>query len=182
MIAEDSYPLQWLGELQKTTQTLRKAERLWGFSCWPVGDSVLGYWIASVALRRRQTVTLVNTPFMAQHLPWPSWHFSNRSIVLHGLRTEKHAAFREAAAHAGAGPFEPFERECGTCGAMGWTTWPSSPINRWRCCGKRLEPGRRVRACVGKNCPRTPKKMLLEVANAKGEDYDRDEEHITISG
>ena len=118
-------------------------------------------------LRRREPVTLVNTPFMTQHLPWPSWHFSNRSIVLHGLRTEKQVAFREAAVRRGAGAFEPFERQCDSCTSMGWATWPRSPMGRWRCCGKKLDPGRRVRACVGKSCPKADRKMLMAVSDAK---------------
>lgn len=216
MLADDPYPLQWLESLQRNRATVKRAEKLWGFSCCtqrsrtqnglrslprarghissidgpliskplsdceavlrlhqppfacpgPVGDSVLGYWVASIALRRRRNVTLVNTPFMAQHIPWPSWHFSNRSIVLHGLRTEKHLAFRYAAKQAGAGRFEPVERRCGTCASMGWTTWPGTPMRHWRCCGKALGPGRRVRACVGKNCPRVGRKTLIAVSDS----------------
>ena len=167
MLAASRYPTRWITQLGRNRQTVQRAEKLWGFSCWPVGDSVLGFWVASVALKRHVPVTLVNTPFMSQHLPWPSWHFSNKSIVLHGLRTEKQTAFREEAARKGSGEFEPYRRTCGSCKGMGWTTWATSPMNQWRCCGKRLEPGRRVRACVGKSCPKVDKHTLLAVANSK---------------
>ena len=167
MLSASRYPTRWISQLGHNKQTIARAEKLWGFSCWPVGDSVLGFWVASVALKRQTSVTLVNSPFMGQHLPWPSWHFGNTSIVLHGLRTEKQNAFREEAIRKGSGAFEPYRRTCGSCQDMGWSTWPDSPLNRWRCCGKRLEPGRRVRACVGKQCPRVDKQTLLAVANAK---------------
>jgi hypothetical protein len=167
VVAESRVVYGWLAALQRTTATIRRADQLWGFSCWPVGDSVLGFWISRIALQRRVNVTLVNTPFMSQHLPWPSWHFSNKSIVLHGLRTEKQDAFRQAAIQRGSGAFEPYERQCASCESMGWATWPRSPMRAWRCCGKKLEPGRRVRACVGKNCPRVSRQMLLAVANAR---------------
>ena len=167
MLAASRYPTRWLAHLGRNRQTVRRAQSLWGFSCWPVGDSVLGFWVAAVALKLRVPITLVNTPFMSQHLPWPSWHFSNKSIVLHGLRTEKQTAFRDEAVRKGSGAFEPYDRFCDSCKAMGWTTWPSSPMNGWRCCGKRLDPGRRVRACVGKNCPRVDKQTLVAIANQK---------------
>lgn len=167
MLSASRFPSRWISQLGRNKKTVDRAEKLWGFSCWPVGDSVLGFWVASVALKRQAPVTLVNTPFMGQHLPWPSWQFSNRSIVLHGLRTEKQTLFREEAIRRGSGEFEAYYRTCDSCQQMGWTTWPDSPMNQWRCCGKRLDPGRRVRACVGKQCPRVDKQTLLAVANAK---------------
>lgn len=140
----------------------------YGISCVPVGDSVVGYWVSAVAAAARQRVTLVNTPKMRQHLPWPSWGFGNQSIVLHGLRSEKNDVFRDHAARQGRGAFVPFNRTCGRCDAMGWTTWPGTPLSRWRCCGvPHPGGGRRVAGCVGKRCPRmTPalKKLLVSMA------------------
>ena len=43
---------------------------------------------------------------------------------------------------------------------------PFTVCLQWRCCGKQIEPGRRGRACVGKNCPRNTKKFLIDVANS----------------
>ena len=36
----------------------------------------------------------------------------------------------------GSGPFVPYPRLCDTCSRMGWSSWPSSVVNGWRCCGK----------------------------------------------
>ena len=47
-------------------------------------------------LQRRANVTLVNTPFMKQHHPWPSpQSLSNASIVLHGLKGPRQEHYRQ---------------------------------------------------------------------------------------
>ena len=79
---------------------------------------------------------------MVQHFPWPSWSFDNRSIVLHGLKGP--GAFWAHASRASSGPFEPINRTCGTCAEMGWSTWPGSVVNGWRCCGERVRPKRAI--------------------------------------
>ena len=177
-LAHDAYPPQWLTALVKTPRIAASLARKGGprrssFACWPVVDSILGYWVTRIGLERNQTVTLVNTPLMRQHHPWPSsikGRFSNASIILHGLKKPLHERFRELAITRGSGPFEPFHRECGTCKDMGWSTWPDSPLNAWRCCGTRMEPQRLKHACRGRLCPRTPRKRNAAggVARASG--------------
>ena len=85
-------------------------------------------------------LSLVNTPFMVQHHPWPATvhgAFSNSSIVLHGLKKEKNQLkFRGVVARRGLGPFVPFRRRCAGCAELGWSTWPGSIHGRrWTCCG-----------------------------------------------
>ena len=191
-VANDAYPPRWLAALVRTPRIAASLARRGGprrssFACWPVVDSILGYWVTRIGLERKATVTLVNTPLMKQHHPWPSaikGRFSNSSIVLHGLKKPVHERYRHLAISRGSGrrqpvvtarpcvslfllpdsgcratgPFEPFNRECGTCKEMGWSTWPDSPLNSWRCCGTRMEPQRLKHACRGRLCPRTPRK------------------------
>jgi hypothetical protein len=57
-----------------------------GFSCFPMGDSVFGFWLSAISRERKVNLTLVNSPLGVQHFAWGSWQFSNRSIVLHGAR------------------------------------------------------------------------------------------------
>ena len=112
------------------------------FACFPMADAVIGYWLYAVASARRLRVTLVNSPLGVQHLPWPSWSFGNRSIVLHGLK-EASSPFWAHAARSSSGPFEPTARTCDSCAAMGWSTWPGSVVHAWRCCGERVLVPRR---------------------------------------
>ena len=68
---------------------------------------------------------------MKQHHPWFATRegrgaFSNSSIVLHELKNPQSPGW-EFAARRGAGPFEPYRRECGPCEQMGWSSvlgWP----------------------------------------------------------
>ena len=109
-----------------------------GTGCYPAADSVLGYWISAVAIATRTAVTLVNTPFMKQHHPWPSpQSLSNASIVLHGLKGPRQEHYRQEAMQRSSGPFEPTQRVCGDCHRMGWCRWKSGPCMalNWRCCG-----------------------------------------------
>ena len=80
----------------------------------------------------------------------PQGAFSNHSIVLHELKNPRSPGW-QFAARRGSGPFQPFERECGRCDAMGWARTPSSAVASWKCCGTRgcMEPGR-VAAVRGK--------------------------------
>lgn len=170
-VAHDDYPPRWLDALVKTPRIAAALARPGGprkssFACWPVVDSILGHWVTHAGLKLDEPVTLVNTPLMKQHHPWPSavrGRFSNSSIILHGLKKPQHERFRELAIERGMGPFEPFVRECGTCKGMGWSTWPS-PLNSWRCCGSKVEPRALRRACRGRHCPRTPPKALGRAA------------------
>jgi hypothetical protein len=174
-IAYDSYPPQWLDALQKTPRIMAALARPGGprkssFACWPVVDSILGYWVTRIGLTLNESVTLVNTPLMKQHHPWPSavrGRFSNSSIILHGLKKPQHERFRELAIARGSGPFVPYTRECGTCESMGWSTWPSSPMGRWQCCGSKVEPRQLKRACRGRMCPKTaPKRSQTDRAES----------------
>ena len=79
-------------------------------------------------------MTLVNSPLGSQQFPWASWRFGNRSIVLHGLKGAHNPFWGYARDRAGAA-FEPTRRVCATCAEMGWSTWPGSAVNAWRCCG-----------------------------------------------
>ena len=132
--------------------------RLQSFACWPMGDSVFGLWITQIAQARSTRITLVHTPIRIQHFPWPSWHFSNSSIVMHGLKGGCEAngkggctpndkgtiEFRRSAQAHGTGPFVAWPRECDTCERMGWSTYPGSHLNRWRCCGQRTKEAKKA--------------------------------------
>ena len=175
-VAHDKYPPQWLDALQKTPRIAAALARPGGprkssFACWPVVDSILGHWVTEAGQKLGDPVTLVNTPLMKQHHPWPSavrGRFSNSSIILHGLKKPQHERFRDLAISRGSGPFEPYVRECGTCKGMGWSTYPS-PLNSWRCCGSKVEPRALRRACRGRMCPKAPLKPLkLPVASLAG--------------
>ena len=175
-VVHDAYPPAWLAALQKTPRIAAALARPGGprkssFACWPVVDSILGHWVAHAAEQLAEPVTLVNTPLMKQHHPWPSavrGRFSNSSIILHGLKKPQHERFRDLAIARGSGPFEPYVRECDTCRAMGWSTWPS-PLNEWRCCGSRVEPRTLRRACRGRMCPKSPLKPLSRSPPGKPE-------------
>ena len=120
-----------------------------------MGDSVFGFWLASIARRERLNLTLVNSMLGVQHHPWATYTrgaFSNRSVVLHGLKGAK-SPFWQFAAQRGAGPFQPTTRRCGACGGGGgcagcagggagmrWSSWPGDPAAGWTCCGEAL-PG-----------------------------------------
>ena len=170
-VAHDAYPPRWLDALVKTPRIAAALARPGGprkssFACWPVVDSILGHWVTHTGMRLDEPVTLVNTPLMKQHHPWPSavrGRFSNSSIILHGLKKPAHERFRDLAIERGSGPFEPFVRECGTCKEMGWSTWPS-PLNSWRCCGSKVAPQALRRACRGRMCPRGRVKPLSQAA------------------
>lgn len=163
LIASSPLPAAFLAGLERQPKTAK-----WGISCTPVVDSILGYWVAATALAANASVTLVNSPRGKQHLPWPSWGFGNHSIVVHGLRSSRQDAFRSNAVRNGGGDFVPTPRTCDSCRAMGWTTWPGTPLHDWRCCGVRHPGGgRRVAACVGRRCPRVDKehkKLLVQLA------------------
>lgn len=171
-IARDAFPSWWLDSLVKTPRIAAALARTGGprkssFACWPVVDSILGYWVTRVGLSLVEPVTLVNTPLMKQHHPWPSavkGKFSNASIILHGLKKPVHERYHALAIERGTGPFEPYVRECDTCRAMGWSTWPGSPMQQWRCCGSRVEPRQLRRGCRGRLCPKVQKKKLEDAS------------------
>lgn len=168
-LVADRYPREWLTNLS-ATPTARV--RMFGYPCWPVGDSVVGLWVTQVALRRALPLELVNSPFLHQHFPWPRWRpkagvlaFGNGSIVLHGLKGRSHNRTLSYAIQASAGPFEPFVRSCDSCGSMGWSTyanWSSSSssaraMREWTCCGRRETPGWLLRPCQSRSKKRCPK-------------------------
>lgn len=71
---------------------------------------------------------------------------------------------------AGGGKFVPYQRSCGPCGAMGWVTWPGSPLQNWRCCGSSVNPnGTRLKACTGKACPAVEVSVLKAVSTGPGD-------------
>ena len=146
MLAADPFPPAWLWRLHGTHRVRTALARPGGprkssYACWPVVDSILGFWIYHVAVARGVAVTLVNTPFMLQHHPWPTrTHgvFSNSSLVVHGLKKPHHEAFRALAIQRGSGPFVPVTRTggaCGGAGSRGWGTGSPSPLQNWTCCG-----------------------------------------------
>ena len=146
LLAADELPWAWLealGQSELVRTAVRERRRPWHVArkgCWPAGDAVLGFWITRLATRRRFSVSLVNSPFMVQHHPWPtSTHgaFSNASIVMHELKDNRTDYFRRFAARRGGGPFVPTPRTCDSCAAMGWTSWPGSAHAAWKCCGNR---------------------------------------------
>lgn len=102
VLAAESLPWEWLDALGQT-EVVRRAfrERRRPFhvarkGCWPAGDAIFGFWIARLAALHHFNVSLVNTPFMIQHHPWPaSTHgaFSNASIVLHDLKDSRTESF-----------------------------------------------------------------------------------------
>lgn len=143
-LVSDPYPRQYLDRLFRTPRVRTALARPGGprksnFGCWPVIDTIWGVWITKVAEGRNLRLRLVNTPFMVQHHPWPAaihGAFSNRSIVLHGLKREKNQIkFRRIAEERGLGRFVPFDRKCGTCAELGWSTWPGAVHGQWTCCG-----------------------------------------------
>lgn len=164
-IVHDGFAARWLAQLAVHPT----GQQSWfGYPCWPVVDSILGFWVARIATNRREPVTLVNSPYFSQHFPWPSktsgsdshLRFSNKSIILHGLKTRKHQSILQEAMARSSGPFVPFMRECDSCERMGWSTWPLSPVRNWTCCGERVKPRMLQRACRGKACPRLTKEAL----------------------
>lgn len=143
-IGDDQIPPSWLHTIHNT-EFARWSERKHGkvphvlqhLSCFPMGDSVFGFWIAAMAREGHMpNLTLVNSPLGIQHLPWPSWQFDNRSIVLHGLKGA-HNPFWKYASRRARGRFVPTPRVCDTCSQMGWVTYPGSFARDWRCCGDR---------------------------------------------
>ena len=140
----DPIPRAYLRDLHRTPRVRHALERPGGprksnFGCWPVVDTIQGLWMTWVSVAHNLRIRLVNTPFMVQHHPWPATvhgAFSNHSIVLHGLKRERNQKkFRALAERRGAGPFVPFDRTCGSCAALGWSTWPGSAHAGWTCCG-----------------------------------------------
>ena len=65
--------------------------------------------------------------------------FSNRSIVLHGLKGPNNP-FWDFAQKRSSGPLIPYPRTCDSCARMGWSTWPGSVVNEWTCCGRQVVP------------------------------------------
>ena len=144
LIAQDPLPRIFQEKLSQTARVKAAMSRPGGprksnMACWPVSDATLGYWISRIASARNLSLTLVNSPFMVQHHPWPAvvhGAFSNSSIVLHGLKKERNQRkFYDLALRRGMGPFAPFRRKCGNCAALGWSSWPGSQANQWQCCG-----------------------------------------------
>ena len=156
-MAWDAVPTEWMRGLEgtETLQFYFKKGRvpytLRGSACYPASfDAINGRWLYEIAAKSpRAQVTLVNTPFMVQHHPWLAFHhgaFSNSSIVLHELKNPNSPGWSFAAAR-GTGSFVPFERECATCEAMGWSTVPGSSVGAWRCCGSKMNDAQVKHAC-----------------------------------
>ena len=144
LLVSSALPRTYLQELHATPRVRAALARKGGprksnFGCWPVGDTIFGLWIARIAAASNISIQLVNSPFMVQHHPWPAavhGAFSNSSIVLHGLKRERNQKkFRAIAEARGLGPHLPFERACGSCAGLGWSTWPGSQVGQWTCCG-----------------------------------------------
>jgi len=146
LLAHDAIPTTYLDELLHTPLVVAAESRPRGpkkssFACWPLQDSMLGYWISKISLARGTHIHLANSPFMIQHHPWPSdghGAFSNASVMVHGFKRPgtnrlKMLAF---ARQQGSGPFVPYRRTCASCESLGWSTWPGSHIHRWTCCGE----------------------------------------------
>lgn len=141
LLADDPLPWRWLSRLDRTPLAQQSRQRggkvpyyLKEYACFPMGDSALGYWASAVARSRGKRLTLVNTPFMHQHLPWPVSRFGNATIVVHGIKSANTSLWTTAARRT-AGPFVPFRRVCDTCQQRGWSSWPTADANAWRCCG-----------------------------------------------
>lgn len=178
--ASDPFAATWLHRFGRTAAVRHSQQYphgVWGVSCWPVVDSIMGFWLTQVALRLGRPLMLVNSPFMKQHLAWPSnASFGARAIVMHGMRSARQDAFRTHARSVSATlPFQPAERHCDRCSAMGWSTWPASPMGEWRCCGIDLRSKggqprnkwRRLKPCNGKRCPaNTPMEVLRQLERA----------------
>lgn len=150
LVGRDPLPTAWLAGIQSSdvAQTMRRRQSkgqsaippaLAGFSCFPMGDSVFGFWLSAISRERGVNLTLVNSPLGIQHFAWGSWQFSNRSIVLHGLKGANNP-FWDFAMKKGSGAFVPYPRVCDTCKRMGWSSWSGSVVNGWRCCGKAEGP------------------------------------------
>ena len=173
LLVEDPLPRRWLERL-RTTELMRTSlerggkvpTRMRSSACYPMSDSVLGYWVSAVARAQRQPLTLVDSPINVQHHPWPTYTtgvFSNRSIVLHNLK-DPNSSVWEFAARRSAGPFEPIKkRVCRSCTAMGWATWPrrdrpeDDAASSWRCCGHPAKKSVLERECRSRDCgPRRP--------------------------
>ena len=147
VLVEDSIPANYLEALHQTPRVRKALARVGGprksnYGCWPVYDSVFGFWIARVAEARGFVVRLVNTPGMVQHHPWPATvkgAFARTSIVMHGLKTSKPktiAVLANIEQHVRRNEsFIPFRRKCGRCDEMGWSSWPGSAHAKWQCCG-----------------------------------------------
>lgn len=158
LLVSDSVPRVYQEQLFNTPRVRAALSRKNGprksnFACWPVGDSIFGLWVSRLAVARQLPMTLVNSPFMVQHHPWPAvvhGAFSNSSIVLHGLKKERNQRkFYQLAMQRGMGPLVPFRRKCGNCAALGWSSWPTSPVRSWTCCGCDAV-GESKRQCTGR--------------------------------
>ena len=153
--AASAWPMQWLSALHRTERVRKALSRPDGpkrsrFACWPPGDAAVAIWVATASAEVRRPVTLVSTPMFVQHHPWPqhSRPLTNASIVLHGLKSGKQATVASqtaAAIRAMGGAFEGTVRTCGSCLAMGWSSWPGSRINNWTCCGRTRRPDKAER-------------------------------------
>ena len=162
-LVEDVRPRRWLERLRETeiARTVvarggRIPSRMRGSACFPMGDSVFGFWVSDVLRARHEALNIVDSPLFVQHHPWPTYtrgHMSNRSIVLHDLKNPNSSAW-SFAARMSSGPFQPTRRTCRTCEDMGWVTWPGSAAVRdgWRCCGKPVVTRELARECRDRVC------------------------------
>ena len=111
------------------------------FACWPLQDSMLGYWISKISLERGTHIHLANSPFMVQHHPWPSdghGAFSNASVMRARFRSDRVRIAEVVAFATGSRALGLSFRSNaprGDCASMGWSTWPESHIHRRTCCG-----------------------------------------------
>ena len=89
MVSDDSIPLRWLDGIQASdvarsmkARNGRIPNALAGFSCFPMGDSVFGFWLSDISRHRRVNLTLVNSPLGVQHFAWGSWQVGCHSHPL----------------------------------------------------------------------------------------------------
>ena len=169
-VATHAIPEAWLARLA-STERLRKytaTHAMPGWvrkkhgACWPTGDSLFGHWVHGVVAAQKLPLTLINLELFKGFHPWVTYsngQFGNHSIIQHGIKNPNSTLWANTARHGSSGEFVRPRRTCCSCHEMGWSTWPSSVVNRWQCCGVRYPHkalckgmkqwgGRRIRACT----------------------------------
>ena len=157
LLVQDQLPEAWLDRIARTPMAQWSSAnggkvpyRLHQMACFPMGDSVVGYWISEAVRAHAVRLTLVNTPMMVQHHPWITYSrgaFGNSSIVLHPIKNANDTRLWGFAARRSAGPFQPTRRRCRSCSEMGWSTWASREASEWQCCGEEARPSDTLREC-----------------------------------
>ena len=88
-------------------------------------------------------------------------------LILDDVVVYDNAATFGGGAHAASSPVDEPLRYLERSSTIGNTDDSSSARLSEGSGSMKLEPGRRVRACVGKSCPRADRQMLLAVSNSK---------------